>query len=106
MHESMIRKDIPTFGVPAYDGTSYEDLLPDTLDIQERAALAVNGLTGPTDPERDYLLYFDVDFNACPPKMNHGPSDICQTKFMEALPLMRMVSGSILNSHVDPAWRV
>ena len=45
-----IREDIPEFDVPAYAGESYEALVPDTLDLEERAALAVNGLTGPTDP--------------------------------------------------------
>jgi len=98
------REEIPPFDVPEYRGERYEELVPDTLDIQERAALAVNGLTGPTDPKKDFLLYFSVNFSANPPSMSHGPADICQTKFMEALPLMRLASGSALNREVDPVW--
>jgi len=79
-------------------------MVPDTFDIQSRCALAVNGLTGPTDTDRDHLLYFPVNFSANPPSMRHSKSDICQTKFMEALPLMRLASGSNLNDHVDPIW--
>ena len=99
-----IRRRIPPFRVPAHKGRRYEAMVPDTLDIQERIALAVNGLTGPTDPEKDHLLYFRVNFRSNPPSMSHGPSDICQVKFMESLPLMRLASGSKLNSQVDRAW--
>ena len=99
-----IRERIPSLGVPVYGGRRYEAMVPDTLDIQQRCALAVNGLTGPTDPEKDYLLYFRVNFRSKPPIITHDDSDMCQTKFMEALPLMRIASGSSLNSQVDPVW--
>ena len=99
-----IRDDIPEFNVPQYDHARYQDWVPDTLDIQERCALAVNGLTGATDPEREHLLYFRASFFANPPSMTHTDSDACQPKFMEALPLMRIASGSLLNDHVDPIW--
>ena len=99
-----IRDEIPSFEVPQYDGERYEVLVPATLDIGERAALAVNGLTGPLDPEKDFMLYFNADFRTSPPIMQHGGSDICVAKFEEALPLMRLVSGSDLNSQVDPVW--
>ena len=36
--------------------------------------------------------------------MCHNGSSICQAKFMESLPLMRMVSGSELNPEVDQIW--
>ena len=103
-HIEYIRKDIPSFDIPPYHGQHYETLTPDTLDIQQRAALAVNGLTGPTDPEKDYMLYFGVTFRTNPPSMLHRGSDICQTKFEEALPLMRLASGSSLNDQVDKVW--
>lgn len=101
----MLRRDqIPAFAVPPYEGERYEARVPDTLDIQERAALAVNGLTGPTDPDKDHMLYFNASFRTNPPVMWHRNSDICQTKFEESLPLMRLVSGSRLNDGVDPVW--
>ena len=99
-----VRSEIPDFGVPTYDGVRYESMVPDTLDLQERAALAVNGLTGPTDPELDHLLYFGMTFRTNPPSMSHGASDVCVAKFEESLPLMRLISGSDLNAHVDRVW--
>jgi len=99
-----IGDEVPEFAVPTYQGERYEAMVPDTLDIQERAALAVNGLTGPLDRDKDYMLYFSVSFRTNPPTMWHRASDICVTKFQEALPLMRLVSGSSLNSDVDPVW--
>ena len=99
-----IRQDIPAFDVPTYSGRRYEDTVPDTLDIQERMALAVNGLTGPTDAHKDHLIYFLVRFRANPPCMLHGPPDQCQPKFMESLNLMRLASGSTLGEHIDPIW--
>ena len=74
-----IRQRIPKFKPSRFDGARYEDLVPDTLDIQERAQLAVNGLTGPTDPAMNHRLYFYVNFTAHPPSMSHTASDICQT---------------------------
>jgi len=40
-----IRKDVPEFRVPPYEGERYQVPVPDTLDLQERAGLAVNVLT-------------------------------------------------------------
>ena len=99
-----IRKRILSFGIPSYRGRHYEAMVPDTLDIQERIALAINGLTAPTDPDKDNLIYFRINFRSNPPNMSHGPSDICQIKFMEALPLMRLACGSMQNDNVDPVW--
>jgi len=99
-----LRDRWPSFSIPAYEGRRYEDLAPDTLDVQERIGLAVNGLTGPTDPDLDHMIYFAVTFRGHPPIMSHGKSDVCTSKFMEALPLMRLASGSGLNDHIDPVW--
>jgi len=100
-----IRPKIPEFDMPSYNGERYEALVPDTLDLQERAALAVNVLTRATDPEADYEMYFSVDIRRNPPMMDHNFSDVCIGKFMEALPLMRLVSGNKNNLEVDRRWR-
>ena len=68
------------------------------------AALAVNGLTGPTDPEADHELYFLAHLAHNPPMMDHDWNDQCQSKLMESLPLMRLVGGTDLNEHVDRCW--
>ncbi len=99
-----IRDDIPQFEMPKCSGQHYEALVPDTLDLQERAALAVNGLTGPTDPQADYEIYWRVHFRSNPPLMFHSIDDHVQAKFWEALPLVRMVSGSEQNLDVQRRW--
>ena len=99
-----IRDDIPEFEIRAYEGGRYEAMVPDTLDLQERAALAVNVLTESTDPEADYEMYWLVHLRRNPPVMQHDFSDHCQCKFMEALPLMRIISGSDQNEQVDRRW--
>lgn len=45
-----IRKAIPEISVPAYRGGRYADRVPDTLDLTDRASLAINALTGVSDP--------------------------------------------------------
>ena len=99
-----IRQEIPEFDIPCYEGERYETTVPDTLDLQYRAELAVQGLTGPTDPLADYEMYWLVFFGHRPPMMQHDWNDHCQVKFLQALPLVRLVSGSDLNDEVDPRW--
>ena len=90
-----VQDKAPDFDVTAYEGDRYEAMVPDTLDLQERAALAVNALTESTDPEADYEMYWLCHLGRNPIIMQHDFSDHCQCKFMEALPLMRVISGSI-----------
>lgn len=101
-----IREKIPEFEIPPYRGTRYEDRVPDTLDIAERAKLGMNCLTGITDPKADCEIYFGVEFFRNPPVMSHDFSDWCQNVegMMESLPLLRMATGSDLNSNVDRVW--
>jgi len=80
-------------------------MVPATFDVQERAALAVRGLTGITDAEKDYEVYWWVDVGAHPPYMVHRPNDLHnQVAFHSALPLMRLISGSDFNQYVEEQW--
>ena len=100
------RKQIPSFSIPPYRGQSYEDTVPDTLDIEERAKLAINALTSITDPDADYEDYFSVGFFRNPPTMRHDANDwiqICESH-MECVPLLRLATGDESNSNVDPVW--
>ncbi len=100
-----VQSDFPEFEMPAYKGQRYETLSPDTLDLAERARLAIHGMTEAGDPDADYEPYMQVWFDRRPPQMWHdwcGPG--IMAKFLEATPLMRIVSGSDLNDHVDRAW--
>ena len=99
-----IREEIPSFEAPWYRGERYQVLVPDTLDLQDRAALAVNGLTGPTDPDADYEIYWRVYMHGDRPVMQHDHNDHVQTKLQESLPLVRPASGSDLNLEVDRRW--
>ena len=101
-----IREKIPPFETSPYRGARYEDQVPDTLDIAERAQLGINCMTGITDPKADYEIFFGVEFFQNPPVMNHDFSDWCQNVegMMESLPLLRLASGSDLNNHVDRVW--
>ena len=99
-----IREEFPEFELPAYRGERYEALVPDTLDLQERAALSIIALTAPTDARADYELYWRVFFKHNPAMMQHDWSDQVQCKFLESLPLMRVMSGSMLNEHVGRRW--
>ena len=95
---------VPTVERPEYKGQRYQALVPDTLELAERAALAVNGMTNPTDPEADYEIYWQAAFLNNPPYMIQTFNDHCQVKYHEALPLMRLVSGSGQREEVDQRW--
>ncbi len=94
----------PPITIAPYRGTRYETLVPDTLDVAEMARLAIGGLTGPLDPADDYSLYWIVGYHNYPPVMRKEECPHIQTKFMGALPLMRISTGSSVNDHVDLAW--
>lgn len=101
-----IREEIPAFEVPLYSGMQYEDRVPDTLDIAERARLGVHCLTAITDPRVDYEIFMWADFYRDPPIMSHDFNDWCQNVegMLESLPLLRMASGSDESSNVDRVW--
>ena len=97
--------DAPALALKPYSGKYYADRIPDTYDIHSRATLGVNVLTGATNPLADHELYWKVLFASNPVVMNHDWNDWCQIKFMEALPLLRMISGSRQASQVDQIWQ-
>ncbi len=82
---------------PNITGKRYEATIPDTLDLADRAKLALNGLGGVLDPERDHLMHFFVRYNTQPPYMYHWAYDYENVpKFAESFPLMRAMCGSDL----------
>jgi hypothetical protein len=42
-------------------GKHYEDTVPDTLDLVERAVLGLNYFAGMTEPDLDHEVYFHAD---------------------------------------------
>jgi hypothetical protein len=101
-----LRDTAPPFHIPPYHGERYKDKVPDTLDIAERAKLGVQVMTAITDPRADYEIFWFADFFRNPPVMTHDYNDWVQNVegFEEALPLLRVATGSSLNDHVDPVW--
>jgi len=101
-----IRESIPAFEIPPYPGQSYEDKVPDTLDLAERARLGVHALTSIADQEADYEVYWTADFFRKPAVMTHDFNDwVLQCEgLLEALPLLRNVTGETQDGQVDRAW--
>lgn len=103
-----IRKTAPAFEIPRYRGQRYQDTVPDTLDIAERAKLGVNVLTRVTDAAAGGEIYIGASFERNPVVMTHDFADWCQLVegMMEGLPLLRLACGSNLNEHVDAEWMI
>ena len=99
------RPDFPEFELPSYRGERYEAVVPDTLDLQDRARLVLHCMTEATNPSADYEIYGIVQFLCRPPQMQMdwgGPT--VQVKFQEGVPLVRMICGSDQNLHVERRW--
>ena len=96
-----INPNPPSVAPPIYDGESYDDLVPATLDLAERARLCVNALTETTDPNYDDEMYWIIDLLAREPAMYHSVDDHVQAKFLQALPLDRTACGSTQNLDVE-----
>lgn len=100
------QKNIPSIIVPPHRGARYEDSVPDTYDIATRAELAINAITGIADSQYDYEVYWEAQFFRNPAVMMHDHNDWVMSceGFMEALPLLRVATGSTLNPQVDGVW--
>ena len=73
-------------------GERYHALVPDTLDLAQRAAVALNALTRRYNPEFDYENYEAAYFYARPPYMEfrHG-AFLINAKLAESFPMMRII---------------
>ncbi len=102
-------KSIPEIPLPHFEGERYEAEVPDTLDLAERAELAIHAITRMVDPNRDYALYATARFNRRPPVIVMSDSDgidggACVGKLFESLLLLRIMSGSTDNLEIDKGW--
>ena len=94
----------PEFDLPRYQGDRYEATVPDTYDIHERAMAVQNVMTRAVDSHWDYLMYFRVEFGSDPAVMWHGLDDVCHQKYMQALPLIRLITGQDHDTEIEKAW--
>ncbi len=100
-----IRSEAPSVKVPPYRGERYEDMVPDTLDIAERARLAIQGIVNTTEPDLDYEHIFLSVLYRNPPVLVHSFSDTYTAGWVrEALPLLRLMTGSDFAIGVDAVW--
>lgn len=70
--------------------------VPDTLELADHGGLAINGLLGSLDPAADCECVFLNILDVHPAYMLHWSSMVSgvMPKYVEALPLLRLMSGS------------
>jgi hypothetical protein len=85
--------------VPARLGSYYETVVPDTLDLAERARLGLRYFDSITDVNLNYEMYFGAHFNEHPASMYAHVTSLgaCQEKALEAIVFERLMTGSTLN---------
>ena len=87
-------------------GRRYEAEVPDTLDLADRARLALNGLGGTLDPDCHYTMFFTVHYACRPPYMRHHAADTtCDPKFAESFAMMRVMCGEDTHADLEAAFR-
>lgn len=98
-----VRKEIPPIKAPACSGKHYEAMVPETLDLARRADLAINAITECTDAAYDHEVYINCYINRDPPLLTHSYHGFngAQPKILEALPLLRIASGSRQNQDAE-----
>ena len=88
-----------TVRTPEMRGTRRAAEIPDTLDLAERARLAVNVLTRAVVPQRFHAAWHEMNIGTSPPHFRWA--NWLTYKWLEALPRMRSMSGSELNLDVE-----
>ncbi|NLX07266.1 MAG: hypothetical protein GXY33_19175 [Phycisphaerae bacterium] len=87
-----------------YQGSFDKRTVPDTLDLADRAELALNGIGGCIDPQLHHMMFFHVFYTCREPYMrHHGADTTCDPKFAESFPMMRVMCGSSLYRDVESA---
>ncbi len=90
--------------LPTFQGTTRNEQMPNTLDLVERAQYAITGLTSPLLAVGDYSVYWSSHIGRNPAQLVIGEWEDIDPKFWEALPLMRIMTGSQAATNVDQAW--
>ncbi len=95
-------EEVKTMQTSIHDnGTRYRATVPDTLDLAERARLAINALTGSADERFFYESCQCSHLDHRTPYMNWAWNGPCMQKPLHALPLLRVMSGSTQNADID-----
>ncbi len=92
--------DQPCFPAPS----CYSARVPATLDLAERARLALHALVESADPATGYVsIWWGADIARNPPVL-FRPYGYLYGKFAEALPRLRLITGPAADVEVDRAW--
>ncbi len=70
---------------------------PATLDLVERAAIGLHGLSGVLDPSANYEFWFGLHYDTHPPWAAHDARSFaaCGPKLLESFPMLITMSGEI-----------
>jgi len=85
-------------------GVAYEAQVPDTLDLAgQPAELSIKAITSLLEPKYDYDQYAFVEWRTEPPtlKLGDGGRLNLNPKWIEALVLNRLMTGSHVNAEMD-----
>ncbi len=83
--------------------TRYSATVPDTLDLAERCKLAQHAIISSVDSEDPELSWWGVNLYHNPPYMWNQVR--LYGKFTQALPLLRIPTGTSDNLIIDDAWK-
>jgi hypothetical protein len=87
------------------NGQYYQRTIPDTLDLAERARLALNGLGGTIDSAMGTNYFFIVYANHRPYMCHHLSDNEIDPKLTGCFPMMRIMSGDRLYEDVEALHR-
>ena len=97
-----VQVQLPAFDLPAVTGQRYTAQVPDTLDLADLAAGAIDGMAGATDPQANAEIYWHVRFGVNPPMMYHDANDWVEYKWYAPSMLLRSACGS--TQRLDVEW--
>ncbi len=86
-----IQPDIPNVEMPPFRGEHYDSMVPDTLDLAERARLALHAMTELTDPDADHEPFWQVQLLPIPRMLADHGSPASAAKLREAVTLASLV---------------
>lgn len=90
-------------GKSRINGKNKESIVSNTLNLAERASLAIHGMAGILDPKANYEAWVFVYYDTNPPYMVHDDRSFncCGPKLLESFSLMRIMSGSQASSEEE-----
>lgn len=81
--------------------------IPDTLLLEERAAIAMNALVGVADEDYEHIPFFNGNFKDEPAYMTHGNWDFGSShgRLVDAMALVRCMTGTTFGEDIERIYR-